>query len=249
MDAMFQDRAFLVTGSTRGIGWAIARYLLERGAVVGIHGRTDEAVQRACAALDPYHRQCRPLTADLSKPESAAELVRTFAAQAGRLDGLVNNAGGGKAVAFRGLTPVAWRAIFALNLESAVWASREAYCLMRPQGAGAIVNIASLAAHGPGKWMGADYAAAKAGLVSVTQSLAFEAARFNIRVNAVSPGFVETDLTAVLTPEMRAGLEIPLGRLARPEEIAGPVGFLLSDRAAYVTGEVLHVDGGLWMKG
>jgi 3-oxoacyl-[acyl-carrier protein] reductase len=249
MDALFQDRTFIVTGSTRGIGWAVARYLLERGAVVGIHGRTDEGVARACAAQAPYHEQCRPLTADFSRPESAAELVRTFVAQVGRLDGLVNNAGGGKAVAFRGLTPNQWRTTFALNLESAAWAAREAYSLMRSQGAGAIVNIASLAAHGPGKWMGADYAAAKAGLVSLTQSLAFEAARFNIRVNAVSPGFVETDLTAVLTPEMRVGLGIPLGRLARPEEIAGPVGFLLSDQSAYVTGEVLHVDGGLWMKG
>jgi 3-oxoacyl-[acyl-carrier protein] reductase len=249
MGALFQDRAILVTGSTRGIGLAIARYLLERGAVVGIQGRTDEAVARACSVLAPYTGQCRPLTADFGRPESAAELVRTFAAQTGRLDGLVNNAGGGKAVAFRGLTPASWRATFALNLESAVWATREAYCLMRPQGAGSIVNIASLAAHGPGKWMGADYAAAKAGLVSLTQSLAFEAARFNIRVNAVSPGFVETDLTAVLTPEMRAGLNIPLGRLARPEEMAGPVAFLLSEHSAYITGEVLHVDGGLWMKG
>lgn len=249
MDASFQDRAYLVTGSTRGIGLAVARYLLERGAVVGIQGRTAEAVERVCASLAPDRNRCRPLTADFSRPESAADVVRAFAAQAGRLDGLINNAGGGKAVAFRGVTPEAWRATFALNLEAAVWAAREAYCRMRADGGGAIVNIASLAAHGPGKWMGADYAAAKAGLVSLTQSLAFEAARFNIRVNAVSPGFVETDMTAVLTPEMRAGLGIPLGRLARPEEIAGPVGFLLSDCSAYLTGQVLHVDGGLWMKG
>lgn len=249
MGTLFQDRAFLVTGSTRGIGLAVARYLLEQGAVVGIQGRAAETVARACSALAPYQTQCRPLIVDFSRPESAVEMVRSFVSQAGRLDGLVNNAGGGKALAFRGMTPPQWHATFALNLESAVWASREAYCLMRPQAAGAIVNIASLAAHGPGKWMGADYAAAKAGLVSMTQSLAFEAARFGIRVNAVSPGFVETDLTAVLTPELRAGLGIPLGRLARPEEIAGPVAFLLSDRSAYITGEVLHVDGGLWMKG
>jgi len=250
MGARFQDRAILVTGSTRGIGRAIAQALWAEGAVVGLHGRTREAADRACAELTGGSAErCHPLVADFSRPETAAALVREFADRAGRLDGLVNNAGAGKAVAFRGLTAAAWGMTMAVNLEAPVWAAREAYIRMRAAGAGAIVNIASLAAHGPGKWMGADYAAAKAGLVSLTRSLAFEAARFGVRVNAVSPGFVETEMTAVLTPEMRAGLGIPLGRLARPDEVAGPVMYLLSEAAAYLTGEVLHVDGGLWMKG
>ena len=160
-----------------------------------------------------------------------------------------NCAGGGTAVAFRGLDLARWRHTFAINLEAALLATQAAYPTMRQQRRGAIVNIASLAAHGPGRWMGADYAASKAGLVSLTQSLALEAARLGIRVNAVSPGMIETDMTATLTAEMRAKVGIPLQRFGKPEEIAQVVAFLLGDASAYMTGQVVHVDGGLWMRG
>ncbi len=235
----------LVTGSTRGIGKAVAERLALEGARVGIHGRSQEVVNRIAQTIPA----AVGIPADFSEPENAAAAVQRFAGEAGGIEGLVNNAGGGRAAAFRSLTLESWRKTFAVNLEAAVLACREAYVLMRNQGGGAIVNIASLAAHGPGRWMGADYAAAKAGLVSVTKSLAFEAARFNIRVNAVSPGFVETDLTAALTLEMRKRLGIPLGRLARPEEVAETVLFLLSTDSAYMTGETLLVDGGLGLGG
>lgn len=242
---MIKDKAILVTGSTRGIGRAVAEALLNAGARVGIHGRSPESVERVAAELGGSGVVQVP--GDLSDPANAAGLVKTFIDKAGRIDGLVNNAGGGKAAAFRGLTLDGWRLTFRTNLEAAMLASREAYVAMRRAGSGSIVNIASLAAHGPGKWMGADYAASKAGLVSLTRSLAFEAGRFGIRVNAVSPGMVETDMTALLTPEMKAGLAIPLGRLGRPSEVADAVVFLMGSDAAYITGEVLHVDGGLWM--
>lgn len=238
------DRAILVTGSTRGIGLAIARAIAARGGRVGVHGRDPE---RVAAVAEELHGVSCP--ADFADPETAAATVRAFVAAAGRIDGLVNCAGGGKAVAFRGLTLDSWRRTFATNLEAALLATQAAYVAMRPQKRGAIVNIASLAAHGPGRWMGADYAASKAGLVSLTQSLALEAARLGIRVNAVSPGMVETDMTAALTDDMRQKLGIPMQRFARPDEIAGAVTFLLSDASAYITGQVLHVDGGLWMRG
>jgi 3-oxoacyl-[acyl-carrier protein] reductase len=247
-DALFQGRSILVTGSTRGIGRAIAQALLERGAIVGLHGRDAARVEQACAELAMAGGRVIPIAADFAAPEAAAGAIKQFAKSAGRLDGLVNNAGSGKALPFRGLTLTQWRATFALNLEAAMLAAREAYILMRGAG-GAIVNVASLAGHGPGRWMGADYAASKAGLVSLTQSLAQEAARFGVRVNAVSPGMVATDMTAALTDEMRAAVGIPLARFGQPEEIAGPVLFLLSGAAGYLTGQVLHVDGGLWMKG
>jgi 3-oxoacyl-[acyl-carrier protein] reductase len=241
--AMLSKGVFLVTGSTRGIGRAIAERLLDEGATVAVHGR-DPA-----KAAEELGGRAIPVAADLTDPERARELVREAASIEDRLDGLVNNAGGGEAKAFRAVTLPGWRETHRINLEAAMIAAQESYLVMRKQRSGSIVNIASIAAHGAGGWMGADYAASKAGLVSLTKSLAREAARFGIRCNAVSPGFVETDMTAKLPEANREKLNIPLGRLASPQDIAGVVLFLLSDLSSYITGQVLHVDGGLWMHG
>jgi len=245
--SLLSGRSFLVTGSTRGIGRAVAEDLLRQGALVGIHGRDKAAAERV--ALELGRERIVPLAADLTAPDAARGLVEEFVEAAGGIDGLVNNAGSGRTVAFRGLSLDSWRETFRLNLEAAFVASQVAYVEMRRRKRGAIVNVASLSAHGPGKWMGADYAASKAALVSLTQSMALEAARFSVRCNAVSPGFVETDMTARIPGEVRDTLGIPLGRMAAPGEVASVVSFLLRDESAYMTGQVLHVDGGLWMNG
>ena len=247
MALTFSGQVILVTGSTRGIGRAIAETLVERGATVAVHGRDFDQVKKVCCAIHP-HRTI-PLSADLSDPETAGHLVESAFRPWGRLDGLVNNAGAGRAVAFRGLKLEDWRATHQLNLESVFVACRGAYPLMRRARSGSIVNIASLAAHGPGRMMGADYAASKAGLISLTRSFALEAARFGIRCNAVSPGMVETDMTEGLTEENIRKLAIPLKRLAKPADVAKVVAFLLSEEASYLTGQVIHVDGGQFMYG
>lgn len=235
----------MITGSTRGIGLGIATALIAQGYTVGIHGRDQARTAQVAAQL--HASRAQGFAADLSQPEAAEDLVAAFVAHFGRIDALVNNAGAGKPAAFRAQKLETWRQTFALNLESAMLASRAAYIHMRKQKQGSIVNMASIAAHGPGNLMGADYAASKAALVSMTQSLALEAARFNIRCNAVSPGFIESDMTQALPEKARQDLKIPLGRLGQPHDVGQVVAFLISDAAAYMTGQVLHVDGGLWM--
>lgn len=240
-------QVILVTGSTRGIGRATAEAAAALGATVAVHGREPAQVEAVCGEIGS--ESVLPLAADFDDPANAAALVEQVVELCGRIDGLVNNAGGGRPVAFRGLDLDSWRATQRVNLEATFAASRAAYKVMRKAKGGSIVNMASLAAHGPGGWMGADYAASKAGMVSLTRSLAQEAARFGVRCNAVSPGFIETDMTTELSDDQRQRLRVPLGRLGTPAEVAAVAAFLLSPLSSYITGQVIHVNGGLSMYG
>lgn len=230
----------LVTGGSRGIGRAIAEELARAGAEVTIGYRlhADEALAVA------EEIGGRAVQADVSDPAQAARLVE----EAGDLDVLVNNAGITRDGLIARMPDDDWRAVIDTNLGGAFYTCRAAARGMMRRRSGAIVNLTSVVGlHGnPGQ---SNYAAAKAGLIGLTKALARELAPRGVRVNAIAPGYIETALTAVLPEAVREAIlgSTPLGRLGRPEDVAGAVRFLCSDEASFITGEVLLVDGGLGM--
>jgi 3-oxoacyl-[acyl-carrier protein] reductase len=235
-----EGKTALVTGGSRGIGKAIALELARGGAsvIVGYRYGQDEAEAVASETGG------RAVQADVADPEAAASLVGA----AGELDVLVNNAGLTRDGLIARMSDDDWADVVRTNLGGVFHTCRAAARGMMRRRSGAIVNVSSVVGlHGnPGQ---TNYAAAKAGIIGFTKSLARELGSRGVRANVVAPGYVETRLTEVMSDEMR-GLMLqntPLGRLGQPEDVAGAVRFLCSDEAAFITGEVLLVDGGLGM--
>ncbi len=245
----FEGKVVLVTGGSRGIGRACAVAFGERGAtvVVGYVGNEAAAVE-TMKLLEAKGGKGKLLRFDVADPKACADAVDGIVKEHGRLDVLVNNAG----VAIDGLVmrfkDEDWRRTLDTNLGSAFALSRAATRPMLKQKSGAIVNLTSVVGE-MGNAGQAAYAASKAGLIGLTKSLARELASRNIRVNAVSPGFIATDMTASIPEESKAEMlkAISLGRLGQAEEVARAVVFLASDAASYITGEVLKVNGGMYM--
>ena len=238
--ASLDGKVALVTGGSRGIGRAIALELGRAGANVVLSYRTgrDEAEQVAAEIGG------RAVEADVSDATSAKALVE----EAGELDILVNNAGLTRDGVLARMSDDDWRAVIDTNLSSVFYTCRAAARPMMKRRAGAIVNVSSIVGvHG--NWGQTNYAASKAGIIGFTKSLARELGSRNVRANVVAPGYVKTQLTDVLPDEATAAMltNTPLGRLGDPEDVAGAVRFLCSDAAAFVTGDVLLVDGGLGM--
>jgi 3-oxoacyl-[acyl-carrier protein] reductase len=238
--ASLDGKTALVTGASRGIGRAIAEELARAGAtvVVGYRSGKDEAEELATTIGG------RAVQADVSSPDDAKRLVE----EAGDIDVLVNNAGLTRDGLLARMSDDDWRTVIDTNLSSVFYTCRAVTRPMMKKRAGAIVNISSVVGvHG--NWGQTNYAASKAGIIGFTKSLARELGSRNIRANVVAPGYVKTALTDVLPEEATAAMiqATPLGRVAEPEEIAAAVRFLASDRAAFITGEVLLVDGGLGM--
>ena len=235
-----------VTGSTRGIGRAIARALHGAGAKVAIVGR-DRARAEAVAA------ELGERTAAVACDVALADQVETAVASAeralGPIDILVNNAGVTRDNILLRLTEADWDAVLDANLKGAFLTTRTVIKGMMKRRAGRIVNVTSIVGLTGNKGQ-ANYAASKAGLIGFTKSVAKEYASRGVLANCVAPGFIETDMTAALPDEARATLlqDIALGRLGRPEDVAGAVLFLASDLAGYVTGQTLVVDGGVGAK-
>jgi len=237
-------RVALVTGSTRGIGRAIAETLATCGARVAIVGRDLAAAEQVAEQIG----EARGFACDVSDAASVTMLVQTVEDAFGQLDILVNNAGITKDNLMARMKDEDWDAVMATNLRSAFVATRAAQRGMMKRRWGRIINITSVVGLVGNKGQ-ANYAASKAGLIGFTKAAAKELSSRNILVNAVAPGYIQTDMTAQLGEEARTALssQIPLGRLGEPRDIAGAVAFLASDLAAYITGQVLVVDGGMVM--
>jgi 3-oxoacyl-[acyl-carrier protein] reductase len=235
----------LVTGSTRGIGRAIAGTLAQCGATVAIVGR-DQAKADAVAA--EIGGGAKGFACDISDSAQVQALVESVEKALGGCDILVNNAGITKDNLMLRMKDEDWNAVLETNLRSAFVAIRAAQRGMMKKRWGRIINIASVVGL-IGNAGQANYAASKAGLIGLSKSVAKELASRNVLCNVVAPGFIKTDMTDAMTPEAVAKLsaQIPLDRFGSPEDIAGAVAFLASDHAAYITGQVLTVDGGMVM--
>ncbi|OTA19663.1 3-ketoacyl-ACP reductase [Xenorhabdus beddingii] len=241
----FDGKIALVTGASRGIGHAIAELLVERGACV-IGTATSETGAEAISAY--LGDKGKGFVLNVTDSESIENTLSNIRAEFGEIDILVNNAGITRDNLLMRMKDDEWQDIIDTNLSSIFRLSKAVMRSMMKKRYGRIISIGSVVGT-MGNAGQANYAAAKAGVIGFSKSLAREIASRGITVNVVAPGFIETDMTRALTDEQRAGIsaEIPANRLGDAKEIASAVAFLASDEAAYITGETLHVNGGMYM--
>ncbi|GAB2702058.1 3-oxoacyl-[acyl-carrier-protein] reductase [Paenibacillus thermoaerophilus] len=244
-----QGKTALVTGASRGIGRAVALALAEAGADVAINYAGNEAAANETAdRVRALGRRAIVIRADVSDSSQVEEMFKRTLDEFGKLDILVNNAGITRDNLVMRMKEEEFDAVIDTNLKGVFLCVKAAIRPMMKQRYGRIVNIASVVGSlgNPGQ---ANYVAAKAGVIGMTKSMAKEFASRNITVNCVAPGFITTDMTDKLSEETKAALlgQIPLARLGEPEDIAKAVRFLVSDDASYMTGQTIHVDGGMFM--
>ncbi len=243
-----KGKVAIITGGARGIGLAIATLLADEGASVVVSDVNREAAEEAVLKLTANGRQALAVSANIALLADVKAMVATTLSSWGRIDILVNNAGITRDGLLLRMKEEDWDAVMSVNLKGAFYCIKAVLPLMTKQQGGRIINISSIAG-AMGNAGQANYAASKAALIGLTKTLAREYASREITVNAVAPGFIDTAMTAPLSQQVRETLlkEIPLARLGRPEDIAHTVAFLASDQASYITGQVIHVNGGMYM--
>ncbi|CAG9417488.1 MULTISPECIES: 3-oxoacyl-ACP reductase FabG [Providencia] len=241
----FEGKIALVTGASRGIGKAIALTLASRGATVIGTATSEKGAEAITAYLEG---KGKGLALNVTDPASIEETLTQIRTEFGEIDILVNNAGITRDNLLMRMKDDEWQDIIDTNLSSVYRLSKSVLRAMMKKRCGRIISIASVVGV-MGNAGQTNYAAAKAGLIGFSKSLAREVASRGITVNVVAPGFIETDMTKALTDEQRAGIlsQVPADRLGDAQEIASAVAFLASDEAAYITGETLHVNGGMYM--
>lgn len=244
-----EGRTALVTGASRGIGRAIAIYLAELGAQVAVNYSSSE--QRAIEVVEAIKEKGRraiAVKADVSNPQEVEAMFEKVLNEFGDLHILVNNAGITRDALLIRMKQEDWDAVLDTNLKGVYNCSKAAAKIMIKKRRGKIINISSVVGVA-GNAGQSNYAAAKAGVIGFSKAIARELAPRNIQVNVVAPGFIETDMTAALPESIRQEMlkQIPLGRYGDPMDVAYVVGFLASDKSRYITGQVIHVDGGMIM--
>jgi 3-oxoacyl-[acyl-carrier protein] reductase len=241
----FKDKIVMVTGGAAGIGRVTAEAFAREGAKLAICDVNPETGEAAAASLGA---EASFEKVDVADETAVSEWTDRVAKRYGRIDVLVNNAGITRDALLLRMKISDWDLVLNVNLKGAFLCSRAAVRYMAQQRSGRIVNVASVVGV-VGNVGQANYVASKAGLIGLTKTVAREFAARGITVNAVAPGFIETQMTAVLSEKVKEGFlsQIPLGRAGTPEEVAAAVTFLASDQAAYLTGQVLHVSGGMYM--
>ena len=243
----FENKVALVTGASRGIGKATAYKLASEGAAVAVHysSAADKAENVCVEIKNNYQQKAIPVQADISDRGTVDRMITEATKKFGKIDLLVNNAGDVGDVTFDELTPEHWDRIIAINLTgpfNVLWAVKDG---MKERQFGRIVNVSSIAALAvrPNQL---PYAAAKAGIISLTKSCCGPLAKHNIRINSVAPGAIDTDMLSEVSPEMVEQLRstTPLGRLGNPDEMANVIAFLLSEESSYMTGATIIASGG-----
>jgi 3-oxoacyl-[acyl-carrier protein] reductase len=244
----FQGQNAIVTGGTRGIGKAIAEGLAKNGVNVAVAGRNIDAATEVAASLSALGVRSRGFRLDVSNGREVEQVFEEIRKEFSRIDILINNAGITKDGLLMRMKEEAWDAVLDTNLKGVFLCSREAIKDMAKQRYGRIVNISSVAAFmgNPGQ---ANYSASKAGIVGFTKTVAREYAGRGVTVNAVAPGFIETAMTDVLPENVKEEMKklIPLARFGKGEDIAHAAVFLASPESGYITGQVIHVNGGMYM--